>query len=362
MRHLIILISIVFLISCSDNSAKKKIQTEDTTTEKKPSKAPKYFRISAPNIGQRFTIGDNIDFKVSSSEDIQVDSIRIRIDQDLVNFESDQFEINWSSQNSRVGNIPFNFEIYYQGKSEFISGYIELLSDIVPEKKKYRIVNTYPHDIYAYTQGLVYDNGFLYEGTGQYNQSSLRKVKLETGELVQSYKLPNDIFGEGITLYNDKIIQLTYKSWIGYVYDRSEFKLLYKFNYPVPIEGWGIEYNGQHLIVSDGTSNLMFFDPDSFTEIYRIQVFDDKGPVEKLNELEYYKGDLYANVYLTNKVLKIDPIKGKVLEEIDLSGILPQKDYHQNIDVLNGIAIDRENNRIFVTGKYWPKLFEIEIL
>lgn len=357
-----IFVFLIFVFSCSQKQSEIPVGDKTKPKVQKTTKAASYFKLIAPKSNASFTVSDIITFEISKHDTIEIDSIKVTIDQaQKISFEPNSYQYAWNSVNSRVGNIPYTIELYYKNKYQYLSGQFVLLSDIEPVKKTYKVIKSYPHDKQAYTQGLKYDNGFLYEGTGQYNQSSLRKVKLETGELIQSYTLPNDVFGEGITFYKDKIIQLTWKSWIGYVYDRNEFKLLYKFTYPVPIEGWGVEFNGKHLIVSDGTSNLMFFDPESFTEVYRIQVFDQVGEVDQLNELEYVDGFLYANRYMTNMILKIDPVSGKVLEEINLSGLLKAEDYHANIDVLNGIAYDKENKRFFVTGKYWPKLFHIEI-
>lgn len=361
MKYLSILILVLF-VACSSEKKQPDTKTEKTTPKTTlTSKTKKHFKLDSPQRNATFTINDKVTFQITQLDSIDSDSIKISIDKsDKISFN--QNELIWNSKDSRVGIIPFIIEVYYNDNQEYISGEIRLLSDIKPIERTYKIVKTYPHDINAFTQGLKYDNGFIYEGTGQYNESSLRKINLETGELIKSYSLPNDVFGEGITFYKDKIIQLTWKSWTGYVYDRKEFKMLYKFNYPVPIEGWGVEYNGEHLIVSDGTSNLMFFDPDSFTEIYRLQVYDNVGPVDQLNELEYVDGMLYANRYLTNKIIKIDPKTGKVLEEINMSGLLKDEDYHNRIDVLNGIAYDPEKKRFFVTGKYWPKLFHVEFI
>jgi len=350
-----------FIFSCSQKQEEKSNVNSKPKVQTK-AKSASYFKLVSPKTRATFVVSDIIIFEISKNDTVEIDSVKLTIDQaKKISFDTKSYQYEWNSSNSRVGNIPYTIELYYKNKHQYLTGQITLLSDIEPLKKTYKVIKSYPHDKHAYTQGLKYDNGFLYEGTGQYNQSSLRKVKLETGELIQSFTLPNDVFGEGITFYKDKIIQLTWKSWIGYVYDRKEFKLLYKFTYPVPIEGWGVEFNGKHLIVSDGTSNLMFFDPESFTEVYRIQVFDHVGEVDSLNELEYIDGFLYANRYMTNMILKIDPVSGKVLEEINLSGLLKAEDYHANIDVLNGIAFDKENKRFFVTGKYWPKLFHIEI-
>jgi glutamine cyclotransferase len=227
----------------------------------------------------------------------------------------------------------------------------------------YRIVNAFPHDPGAFTQGLVFEAGFLYEGTGLWNiqeQSTLRKVELETGAILQLYELPNPYFGEGITLYGDHIIQLTWKARTGFVYDKSSFELLQTFTYPT--EGWGITHDGTHLIMSDGTSTLHFWDPETFTEVDQLQVYDDHGPVTRLNELEYIQGEIYANVWLTDLIAIINPHSGQLTGWIDLTGLLGPEDRSQGVDVLNGIAYDPVDDRLFVTGKLWPKLFEIELI
>jgi glutamine cyclotransferase len=224
----------------------------------------------------------------------------------------------------------------------------------------FKVVRVFPHDPKAFTQGLVFHQGFLYEGTGLLGKSSLRKVELETGRIVKLYQLSYQLFGEGITLWQNNIIQLTWKSRTGFVYDRRTFRLLKKFSYPT--EGWGITQDGKHLIMSDGTSFLYFLDPYNFKEVKRIQVQDRGLSITLLNELEYIKGEIYANVYLTDRIVRISPETGRVTGWIDLQGLLPTKDRAQGVDVLNGIAYDAQGNRIFVTGKYWPKLFEIQIV
>jgi len=224
----------------------------------------------------------------------------------------------------------------------------------------YRIVNVYPHDPDAFTQGLVFGDGLLYEGTGQWGQSTLRKVELESGDVLQLYALSYQCFGEGITIYGDNVIQLTWKSRIGFVYDKDSLALLQTFTYPT--EGWGITHDGTYLIVSDGTSTLHFWDPETFEEVYQLRVYDSQGPVTRLNELEYIQGRIYANVWLGDRIAIIDPQTGQVTGWIDLTGLLGPEDRTQSIDVLNGIAYDAEGGRLFVTGKLWPKLFEIELI
>ena len=224
----------------------------------------------------------------------------------------------------------------------------------------YKIMNTYVHDHRGFTQGLVFEDGFLYEGTGLHAQSSLRRVALETGEILQLHRLPSHFFGEGITVYQDKIIQLTWKSNTGFVYRKDNFEMLQEFNYST--EGWGITYDGQQLIMSDGTSTLYFLNPETFEEVRLIKVYDSNGPVKHLNELEYVEKQIYANVWQSNRIAKIDPQTGQVVGWIDLTGLLKLEGYRLPVDVLNGIAYDQTKKRLFVTGKLWPKLFEIQLI
>lgn len=224
----------------------------------------------------------------------------------------------------------------------------------------YRIVNTYPHDPRAFTQGLVFADGVLYEGTGLRGQSSLRKVDVESGNVLQIRKLAVRFFGEGITIYGKRVIQLTWRARVGFVYDKQTFQLLDTFNYST--EGWGITHDGRSFIISDGSSTLHLLDPQTFKEIGRIEVHTRDGPVSRLNELEYVQGEIYANIWKTDRIARISPQTGEVVGWIDLEGLLKPEDRYRRIDVLNGIAYDVKNDRLFVTGKLWPKLFEIELV
>jgi len=223
----------------------------------------------------------------------------------------------------------------------------------------YRIVNTYPHDPTAFTQGLVFLDNALYEGTGRWGESTLRETVLETGQVARSKPLEAQYFGEGIAILNDRIYQLTWQEQTGFVYDRATFELLQTFSYPT--EGWGITHDGQRLIVSDGTSTLYFWDPATLQETGRITVRDHRGPLNRLNELEYVNGEIWANIWLTNLIARISPETGDVLGYIDLSGLLDTESLAQPVDVLNGIAYDSATGRVFVTGKLWPTIFEIEV-
>jgi len=229
--------------------------------------------------------------------------------------------------------------------------------DREPVHYTYNVVNVYPHDKSAFTQGLVFEDGFLYEGTGLWGQSTLRRVELETGNVTQLYSLPDQFFGEGITIFEDKIIQLTWTSGKGFVYDRSSFDLLQEFEYHT--EGWGITHDGSKLIMSDGTATLYFLDPETFQTVGQVEVHDEE-PVEELNELEYINGSVYANIWKKDQIAIINPETGKVTAWIDLTGINdPEKTAEK---VLNGIAYDQNGDKLFVTGKRWSKLFEIELI
>ncbi len=224
----------------------------------------------------------------------------------------------------------------------------------------YRVVNTYPHDRAAFTQGLVFHDGLLYESTGLEGQSTLRQVELETGRVLRRYDLPPHLFGEGLALAGRRLVQLTWRSHLGFVYDLDSFEVQRSFSYPT--EGWGLTYDGQQFIMSDGTATLRFLDPESLAETGRVEVRGDRGPVTWLNELEYVEGEVYANVWQTNLIARIDPRTGRVTGWIDLTGLLGPEEDGQPVDVLNGIAYDAGQGRLFVTGKWWPKLFEIELL
>src|ERR1035438_10088264 len=226
----------------------------------------------------------------------------------------------------------------------------------------YRVISVYPHDTGAFTEGLVYRNGSLYESTGLYGNSSLRRVDLGTGKVLQIYNLPSQYFGEGITVFNNTVIQLTYQNHIGFVYNLGSFGVLKNFSYPD--EGWGLTDNGSQLIMSDGSSDLYFLNPQTFQRTGEIAVRDGATPIDDLNELEYINGSVFANLWLTNRIAVINPGSGQVRAWIDLTGIENLTGCHCDLtnDVLNGIAFDSQNNRLFVTGKDWPNLFEIQIL
>jgi glutamine cyclotransferase len=222
----------------------------------------------------------------------------------------------------------------------------------------YKIVNTYPHDTAAFTEGLVFNNGVLYESTGTFKSSpsSLRQVNLETGEVQQEILLSSEYFGEGLTVVDDALIQLTWQSNIGFIYDKETFVLQGNFSYDS--EGWGLTYNGSELIMSDGSSNLYLLNPTTFQKTGQVNVHDGNTSITNINELEYVNGDVYANIWMQQKIAIINPQTGAVKGWIDLTGIYQSN----NVDeVLNGIAYDSSTRRLFVTGKDWPNLYQITI-
>ncbi len=224
---------------------------------------------------------------------------------------------------------------------------------------RYRVIHVFPHDPEAFTQGLVYLDGVLYEGTGLNGRSTIRQVRLENGEVLRLQKLDAQYFGEGIAIFGGTLFELTWQSGIGFLYDRASFERKGTFTYRG--EGWGLTHDGRRLIMSDGTAYLRFIDPATQKELSRIQVRDGGRPIEHLNELEYVKGEILANVWLTDRIARISPKTGVVTGWIDLKGLLSAAEQVRDGAVLNGIAYDAAGDRLFVTGKLWPKLFEIRI-
>jgi len=224
----------------------------------------------------------------------------------------------------------------------------------------FKVVNVFPHDPAAFTQGLVYHDGFFYEGTGLNGRSQLRKVRLETGEVVQHADLDREFFGEGIAIVGSKVIQLTWQSHVGFVYNLSDFKLLRQFSYPG--EGWGLTSNGNDIFMSDGSAQIRVLNAATFKEKRRFTVRDGATPIDQLNELEFVEGELFANIWQTNRIARISPVSGKVVGWIDLTGLLSPVFRRREDAVLNGIAYDAAHKRLFVTGKFWPSIFEIQLV
>ncbi len=225
---------------------------------------------------------------------------------------------------------------------------------------RYKVIKTYPHDTQNFTQGLVYEDGFLYEGTGLFKQSMLIKRDLKKDRIVKRLRLPNQYFGEGVAVFGEKVIQLTWKSEIAFVYDKTTFRELEQFTYSG--QGWGLTSDGTRLILSDGTSTLRFLDPNTYAEMGRIRVFNGRRPLRQINELEYIDGQIYANVLPTDYIAIISPETGRVTGWVDLTGLYIPPQYSPSNVVLNGIAYIPESQHLLVTGKCWPKIYEIELV
>jgi glutaminyl-peptide cyclotransferase len=224
-----------------------------------------------------------------------------------------------------------------------------------------QVVKATSHDINAFTEGLFFLNGYFYESTGLDGHSTVRKVKPETGQVVQRANLPPEMFGEGIAPWNGRLVGLTWKSQVGYVLDLDTFDTKGKFGYPG--EGWGLTHDDKSIVMSDGTSDIRFLNPDTLIETHRIHVTAQGKPVDQLNELEWVEGEIYANIWQTDRIARIDPATGNVVGWIDCKGLLPMKDFiPDHTDVLNGIAYDPATKRLWVTGKFWPKVFEIRLV
>jgi glutamine cyclotransferase len=342
------------LIACSGNKNENAGNTPDL---------PPNLQLEAKGAKANFSCGDTVSISISQTKaSTEKTGLEIKIDGLTVLKTSTALptHFTWHTDTAGAGS----HEIWVQAtdagqKNESKTLGLYLASDILPKQYSYTVLKTYPHDIQSYTQGLLFVDGILYEGTGGYEHSKLRKDELTSGKALQEISLAPSLFGEGVTYFDQHFYQLTWKSGTGFIYDKADFKQTGQFSYGT--EGWGLTTDTKSLIMSDGSSNLYFYDKH-FSLLGKIQVCDDRGPVERLNELEYIDGMVYANVYQTNRIVIINPKNGKVIGSADLSGILPKSDYTADTDVLNGIAYEPKSKRIYVTGKNWPKLFEIRLI
>lgn len=318
------------------------------------------------------------DFSLETSKKLQISQkltahITMPLDAEskIVYFLDDQKvgtqeHLSLDIQEYGLGKHSLKVGVIQENDTIFKKKTITFLASKKPSILKYKIINSYPHDRTSFTQGLEFYKNELYEGTGQYGTSLLRKVDLETGGVLKELKLEDDFFGEGITIFNDQIHQLTWKSKISFVYNINDFKTIKTLNYQNSAEGWGLTHNDTHLIKSDGSEKIWFLNPESGKEEFHIEVYTHKAKVDKINELEYIDGKIYANVWTKNAILIIDPKNGAIESIIDMSNLTEQLDNKtiaQSSDkVLNGIAYNHQTNKLYVTGKNWDKLFEIEIV
>ena len=362
LKALSVFLLIIWILSCSGRSGKMKENRVNPSNTVNSEVTSKLIRIVSPEEDAGFKLNQAVKLTLALENKKSVpDSVTIYFNGSFVTtIKPDHLEcLIPPSFTVTTGRKSLKVTAYKGGNSQnTITRFIVIYSDIVPKKFGYKVIHTYPHDSEAFTQGLFYDNGVLFEGTGE-NASSLREVNLESGKVVRQLNLDNSLFGEGITLYRDRIYQVTWRSKVGFVYNKSDFKLINKIYYAT--EGWGLTTIDDKIVMSDGSNILYFYEPEMFTVISKVEVYDNEKKRDSLNELEYINGEIWANIWYNNHIARIDPKTGKVLGYIDLKGILPAADRHADTDVLNGIAYDNKGNRIFVTGKKWSKLFEIKV-
>lgn len=362
MRYLFALLCLA-LFSCSSTAEKKNI-TEENTSSKSEFDYIRSIEILSPLKHSKHKLNEKISFNLSIKEDIKTDSVQIFAGNTLIQtLKSSPFVFDYTFEDTKVGDCQIKAIAFHDSvKRGLVVTNITLLPSKEAVHRTYKVIKSFTHDTKAYTQGLVFHEGFLYEGTGRTGESCIKKIDLKNNKTISELDIDKSLFGEGITIYKGKIIQLTWQSFRGFVYDLKTFSQESEFSYST--EGWGITTMGDELVMSDGTNKLYFLDPSNYAVKSSIEVYDNNGPVDQLNELEYINGLIYANVWLTNRIVIIDPKTGIIKEDIDMTGILSSAEL-RNMDtddeVLNGIAYDNETKRLFVTGKHWPKLFQIEL-
>jgi len=312
-----------------------------------------------PESGSRVGYGELVKLKLNFP-DAGIDSVVYSVDGNVLERRTDTAAVRLDTKKYGFGDRSLSARVYAAGKEDIVYSNIMVL----PQNAKnygFEVVNTYPHDTEAFTQGLQFADGILYESTGRYGQSELRKVDLQTGKVLKSIKLDEKYFGEGMTLLGNKIALLTWRENVGFFYDKNTLQQTGTFSYENSKEGWGLTYDGKNMIKSDGSNNLYFLDPVTGKELHSVAVYDENGAVDALNELEYIDGKVYANVYEKEIIVIINPENGAVEGRINLVGMYTEN-RQQYDNELNGIAYDAAGKRLFVTGKLWAKLFEIKMV
>ena len=347
--HLLLAAAILIITACD-----QKETTSDTNLS------------LSPEAGTAYKAGDDVTVKLTFPADTKPDSVVYLLDTTKLAAKTDSAAISIKTDTLPLGIKVITAKFYKGGQSQDVSTNFVLMAAKAPEEYTYVVEKVFPHDKSAYTEGLLYHDGYLYESTGLQGESDLRKVDLNTGKVVQRAIIDDVYFGEGSAIVGDKIIVLTYKEKVGFVYDKNTFKLLKTFNNNVGVEGWGMTFDGKKLYMDDSTNHIWFLDKDNYNQTGYIEVYDDKGAINQVNELEYIDGKLYANIYQSDNIIVIDPKTGAVLQTIDMSNLWPLNQRPTGFDstdkVLNGIAWDAKGKRLFVTGKKWPHLYQIKIV
>jgi len=344
-KIVILLVSILFVFSC-----------------RKSERRSVYFE--SPVAGLSVPLGKNIYLK-TDAEFGSFDSIRFYVEKRFAGSSKDTTGISASTQGLEIGGNLLSAWIFNKGDSSEITTNIQVLPDKAPQKYSYEVVNAYPHDTSSYTEGLEFHDGILYESDGGLlnspeGASSLRKAELKTGKVLKQFNIDN-YFAEGITVIGNKIVQLSYREGLAFEYDKNTFQKIKQFPFSVGTgEGWGACFDGTNILNSDGSNTIHFLNKDTYREERSVDVYDNNGPVQQLNELEYIEGKIFSNVWMKNRIVIIDPKTGIVEAELNLDALDPYRDMDTDL-VLNGIAWDAKGRRLFVTGKKWDKLYEIKI-
>ncbi|MEX0997827.1 MAG: glutaminyl-peptide cyclotransferase [Flavobacteriaceae bacterium] len=346
MKSMPFVISILTLlfISCNDNS-------KDETTFKINIKEPK----------KSYKSNETLTVSLENTQNKKTDSVVFYIDENRLGKTAVDKPFSFSLENQKLGNRILHAKVYLDKKTETPSKDLYILASERPKLYGYKIINTYPHDIEAYTQGLEFHGDYLYEGTGQYGKSSLRKTNYKTGEVLKQIDLDKAYFGEGITILNNKIYQLTWRENTGFIYNLETLEKTGSFVYSKSNEGWGLCNDGETIYKSDGTEKIWTLNKDNLTEESYIEIYTNTSRIKSVNELEWVEGRIYANIFQKNAIAIINPKNGAVEGVIDLSDLQSKVKQHQFLDVLNGVAYKGDKNRLIVTGKNWDSLFEIEI-
>lgn len=332
-----------------------------TSCDKEKESANTLFGLEIRQATDKLHAETPLSVEINNKKQTKIDSVTYHIFDKTFSFTTPNSINNIPTNNEKLGQHILRADIY-RGKEKYtLQNSIVLLADSAPKIYDYEVLEEYPHDIKAYTQGLEFNGDTLYESTGQYGQSSLRKVDMETGEVLQKINLQAQYFGEGLTILNDKLYQLTWRENIGYVYDINSLEHISTFNYQNSKEGWGICNDGEFLYKSDGTERIWRLDPETLRELDYIQVYTNLGRLQEINELEWIDGRIFANVYTRNAISIIHPKTGKLEGVIDMTALIQRVTKHPELDVLNGIAYKGEKDILYVTGKNWDKLFKIKI-
>lgn len=338
-KYLTIIFLCCFVFSCGSNSGKKKNNFSIKTNAEKGN----------------ILLNKTLNLSINNKKGRVIDSISFSIEGKTIAKET-------PLNNFKLGKHTIDAIVYFEGEKESLNTSITILNNKVPKIFKYKIINEYPHDITSYTQGLEFYNNNLYESIGQYKESKLRQVDYKTGSVIKNIDLADEYFGEGLTILNDKIYQLTWKEDVGFVYDVNSFDKISSFKYGNSKEGWGFCNDDEVLYKSDGSEKIWLLNPETLVEEEYIQVYTNKGKIIGINELEWVDGKIYANRYQKDGVAILDPKNGGVIGVVDFTPLKKLVTQHEGLDVLNGIAYNPKTKTLFVTGKRWDKLFEVEII